>query len=408
MEPLQAELLRQAEVLAGTAKILPEGKPGQATHALAEKLAEARAEGRPLRVKFGVDPTSADLHLGHTVGLRALKRFQDHGHVVVLVIGGYTAQLGDPTGRNAARPPLSAEQVAANAQTYLDQVKLILDMSKVEVVNNVEWLAKLDLIKLAALVTANQLLAKEAFGSRLEQNLPLGLHELLYPLLQGFDSVHVRADVEVGGSDQRFNILMGRHLQPQYQQKPQVAMLLPLLMGVDGVRKMSKSFGNAIGLTDNPDQVFTKVMSIGDELIVPFFELVTSASAEQLEDVRKSLAQGKNPKLVKEDLACLLIGQFHDAQAAQAARQSWNHVHSQRQVPENMCSHKVESATAVVDLLKDSNLAASKGKARQLIEGGGVRLDGVKVSDISLVVAVPPPAGQVLQIGRRQFLRLIP
>jgi tyrosyl-tRNA synthetase len=408
MESLSAEVLQEAIELAGNAEIIPAGAPSNSALALAQKLAEARAEGRVLRVKFGVDPTSPDLHLGHTVGLRALRRFQDRGHAVVLVIGGYTAQLGDPTGRNAARPPLSAEQVAANAQTYLDQVKLILDMSKVEVVNNVDWLAKVDLIKLAALVTANQLLAKEAFGSRLEQNLPLGLHELLYPLLQGFDSVHIRADVEVGGSDQRFNILMGRHLQPQFQQKPQVAMLLPLLLGIDGVRKMSKSFGNAIGLSDSPDQVFTKVMSIGDELIVPFFELATSASPEQLDAVRKSLGEGKNPKQIKEDLACLLIGEFHTEPAADAARLSWNLVHSQRQVPENTPSHKVESATAVVDLLKATGLAASKAKARQLIEGGGVRLDSVKVTDISLVVAVPPPAGQVLQVGRRQFVRLIP
>jgi tyrosyl-tRNA synthetase len=402
MQTLSKEVLQEAIELAGSAEILPAGT------ALAQKLAQARAEGRPLRIKFGVDPTSADLHLGHTVGLRALRRFQDRGHVVVLVIGGYTAQLGDPTGRNTARPPLSAEQVAANAQTYLDQVKLILDMSKVEVVNNVDWLAKVDLIKLAALVTANQLLAKDAFGQRLEQNLPLGLHELLYPLLQGFDSVKVKADVEIGGTDQRFNILMGRHLQPHFQQKPQVAMLLKLLVGVDGVRKMSKSFGNAIGLTDSPDQMFTKVMSIGDNLIVPFFELVTNASAEQVAEVRKSLAAGSNPKLAKEELACTLIGQFHDESAAQAARTQWSRIHSQRLAPEEMPAHKVEAATALVDLLKATGLAASKGKARQLIEGGGVKLDGTKIVDISLVVAVPPSAGQVLQVGRRQFVRLVP
>jgi tyrosyl-tRNA synthetase len=407
METLDADLLQEALVLAGGADILPQGKADQPQLALAQKLAEARVEGRPLRVKFGVDPTSADLHLGHTVGLRALRRFQDHGHTVVLVIGGYTAQLGDPTGRNAARPPLSAEQVAANAQTYLDQVKLILDMSKVEVVNNTDWLAKLDLIKLAALVTANQLLAKDAFGSRLEQNQPLGLHELIYPLLQGFDSVHIRADVEIGGQDQRFNILMGRQLQPHFQQKPQIAMLLPLLLGVDGVHKMSKSLGNSIGLTDSPDQIFTKVMTIGDGLIMPFFRLATGASAAQLALVQRQLDEGKNPKLIKEDLACLLISEFHDEGSAQAARQLWNQVHSERQAPEEMPSHKMESPAALVDLLKVTGLAPSKARARQLIEGGGVRLDGVKQNDVSLVVAMPPPAGQILQVGRRQFVRLM-
>jgi len=403
--------LQLASALAGCADIIP-GAAGDTAGfspgviALALKLAQAEAEGRPLRVKFGVDPTSPDLHLGHSVGMRALKRFQDQGHTVVLVIGGYTAQLGDPTGRNTARPPLSAEQVAANAATYLDQVKLILDMSKVEVVNNVNWLSRVDLIKLAALVTANQLLAKDGFGSRLEANQPLGLHELLYPLLQGFDSVEVKADIEVGGSDQRFNILMGRQLQPSFGQAPQLAMLLPILEGTDGVRKMSKSFGNAVGLADDGQTMFTKLMSIPDRIIVRFFQLATDSTAEEIAAVELALAQGKNPKLVKEELAKRIIGQFHDGATAEAAAQEWNRVHSQRLVPDEMPEHKMTAPVAVVDLLKETGLAGSKNKARQLIEGGGVRLDGEKVSDASLVVAVPPPAGQVLQVGRRQFVRL--
>lgn len=413
MNTLSQEVLSQAKLLAGGAEILPATagnvtnfSPGVVTLAL--KLAAAKAEGRPLRVKFGVDPTSPDLHLGHSVGMRALKRFQDQGHTVVLVIGGYTAQLGDPTGRNASRPPLTAEQVAANAQTYLDQVKLILDMSRVQVVNNVDWLSRVDLIKLAAMVTANQLLAKDGFGSRLEQNQPLGLHELLYPLLQGFDSVEVKADIEIGGSDQRFNILMGRHLQPNFGQEPQLAMLLPLLVGTDGVRKMSKSFGNAVGLTDDALTMFTKLMSIPDGLILPFFRLATDSTEAEVLAVETALAAGRNPKLVKEALAVKIIGQFHNAAAAVAAAAEWNRVHSQRLVPDEMPEVKVSAPTAVVDLLKDSGLAASKNKARQLIEGGGVRLDGEKIVDLALVVAVPPPEGLVLQVGRRQFVRLLP
>jgi len=413
MNTISQEALRQAKALAGGAEIIPGTTgnghdpgfaPGVVTLAL--KLAQAKADSRPLRVKFGVDPTSPDLHLGHSVGMRALKRFQDQGHTVVLVIGGYTAQLGDPTGRNSARPPLTAEQVAINAATYLDQVKLILDMSKVEVVNNVDWLGQVDLIRLAALVTANQLLAKDGFGSRLEANQPLGLHELLYPLLQGFDSVKVKADIEIGGTDQRFNILMGRQLQPSFGQEPQLAMLMPILEGTDGVRKMSKSFGNAVGLADDGLTMFTKLMSIPDAVIVRFFQLATDLSADAVAAVQESLAQGKNPKLVKEELAVRIISQFHDAEAAHAAAAEWNRVHSQRLVPEDMPSHSVTAPTGILDLLKDSGLAGSKNKARQLIEGGGVRLDEQKVTDTTLVVDVPPPAGRVLQVGRRQFVRL--
>ncbi|MBU6453745.1 MAG: tyrosine--tRNA ligase [Cyanobacteria bacterium REEB67] len=395
------QFLAEARELAGSAEILPNLQD------LAARLAQAKDASRPLRVKFGVDPTSANLHLGHTVGLRALRRFQDRGHSIFLVIGGYTAQLGDPTGRNTARPPLSAEQVAFNAATYLNQVSLILDMERVTVVNNADWLSKVDLIKLAALVTANQLLAKDGFASRLEAQQPLGLHELLYPLLQGFDSVQIEADIEIGGTDQRFNILMGRHLQPHFKQQPQLAMLLPLLVGMDGARKMSKSFGNSIGLTDSPEQIFTKVMSLPDAQIVPFFELVSGVPGERLDALKIELAAGRNPKQAKEELGRLLITQFHNEATAQEAAAEWNRVHSQRLVPQDMPSHKLSAASLIVDLLKNSGLASSKNQARQLIAGGGVRLDGEKVSDATALVALPPPAGTILQVGRRQFIRLI-
>ena len=404
----QEEAGRQAAELAGSADHPCEILPGP--QALAERLMLAASEGRGLRVKFGVDPTSPDLHLGHTVGLRALKRFQDRGHEVILVIGGYTAQLGDPTGRNAARPPLTAEQVAANAQTYLDQVRLVLDMSRVRVVNNADWLSQVDKIKLAALVTANQLLAKDGFGSRLENNQPLGLHELFYPLLQGFDSVQVQADIELGGTDQRFNILMGRHLQPHFGQKPQLAMLLPLLVGTDGERKMSKSFGNAIGLTDSPDLMFARVMGIADKLIMPFLELATAAPAETVASIKADLAGGGNPKQAKEQLGMILVEQFHGREAALAACREWNLVHSQRHLPSDMAEHRLSEPSSIAAVLKATGLASSLNQARKLIEGGGVRLDGVKVeaADKNLVLPVPAPSGQVLQVGRRLFVRLLP
>jgi tyrosyl-tRNA synthetase len=234
------------------------------------------------------------------------------------------------------------------------------------------------------------------------------LHELFYPLLQGFDSVQVEADIEIGGSDQRFNILMGRQLQPQFGQKPQLAVLLPLLVGCDGERKMSKSLGNAIGLTDNPDDMFAKVMGLGDSLIVPFTELASSAGRAQVEAVKAELLAGGNPKISKENLAVRLVTEFHGAAAAQAARNEWNRVHSKRELPADMKNHELAQATEVARVLKDSGLAPSVNQARRLIEGGGVRLDGVKVEAVNQVLAVPPPAGQVLQVGRRLFVRLIP
>ena len=393
--------IEAARALVAGGEILP------SIEALAQKLEAAEKEGRPLRVKFGVDPTSADLHLGHTVGLRALKRFQDAGHEVILVIGGFTAQLGDPTGRNTARPPLTEEQVAANARTYLEQVELILDMERVVVANNIGWLVKVDLIKLAAKVTVNQLLAKDGFATRLEEKQPLGLHELIYPLLQGFDSVEIKADIEIGGSDQRFNILMGRHLQPHFGQVGQMALLLPLLVGTDGTRKMSKSFGNAIGLTDSAEVMFTKVLSLPDAQIVPFLQLATSAGIDEIDAVKAELAGGANPKAAKEALAKRLISEFHNEESAQAAALEWNRVHSQRLIPQEMPTHRVAQATAIVDLLKESGLAESKNQARKLIAGGGVRMDGEKVVDAAVLIDIPGQGGIVLQVGRRNFVRLV-
>jgi tyrosyl-tRNA synthetase len=402
---LPPEILEEAAELSRGAEILPDGTAG-----LARKILEARNAGRVLRVKLGVDPTSGDLHLGHAVVLRALRRFQDRGHQAVLIIGGFTAQIGDPSGRNATRPSLTAEEVAANAQSYLSQVGSILDLSRAEVVNNADWLSTMDLtkvLKLASQATVNQLLAKEGFGERLGNQQPVGLHELFYPLLQGFDSVVVRADVEIGGSDQRFNVLQGRQLQVSSGQPAQVALLLPLLEGTDGVKKMSKTFGNSVGLKDTPDEMFAKCMRIPDALIVKWLELASTLTSAQIDEVKAALAGGGNPKVAKERLAHQLVLQQHDAARADAAQVEWNRVHSQRLVPESMPSHVVSSPTSIVRLLVETSLAKSNNDARRLIQGGGVRLNTEKVSDENLQVPAPSQEGTVLQVGRKKFVRLV-
>lgn len=399
------DILDQAQELVRGAEVLPDGVRG-----LARRIAQARTQNRPLRVKLGVDPTSTDLHLGHAVLLRKLKRFQDFGHQVVLIIGGFTAQIGDPSGRNTTRPQLTSEQVAANAQTYLDQVKLILDLSKTEITNNADWLAPMtlkDWLKLASKVTANQLLAKEAFGDRLEKQQAVGFHELFYPLLQGYDSIAIRADVELGGTDQRFNILQGRELQPHYAIEPQLAMLLPLLEGTDGERKMSKSFDNYIALKDAPSQMFGKCMRIPDQLIEKYYELTTSLTGKEIEEIRAHLKGGGNPKEVKEKLAAQIVRQYHGDEAAQAAQQEWSKVHSQKQVPDEMPSHLVAQPAPLFRLLADAKLASSSGEAKRLIAEGGVRLDGEQIKDPNHSVAVEPGTNKVLQVGRRKFVRLV-
>jgi len=390
------------------AEILPGGNA-----ALAELLALAKSENRPLRIKLGVDPTSPDLHLGHAVVLRALRRFQDAGHQVILLIGGFTATIGDPTGRDVTRPALTAEQVAANAQTYLEQAAKILDMSRVELVNNNDWLGSMssaELVRLISLVTVNQLLAKDSFGSRIEKQLSVGGHELLYPILQGFDSVHLRADIEMGGTDQRFNVLMGRQLQGQFGQKPQLAMLLPLLEGTDGVQKMSKSLGNAIALREAPDDMFAKCMRIPDDKIVRWFTLATAAGAAEISHVEVSLAAGVNPKELKEALARRVVSELHGVDVGNAAFDFWQKVHCKREAPEQMEEHKVacddDSSLALVDALVSSGLAPSRNQARKLVAGGGVRLDGAKVLDAATVVDLSAGKSVVLQVGKRKFVRL--
>ncbi len=399
------EFLLEAELLARGAEILPDGVEG-----LAAKLLQARVEARPLRVKLGVDPTSPHLHLGHTVVLRALKRFQDRGHQVVLLLGGFTAQIGDPTGRDTTRGVLSAEDVATNAATFLSQAGRIIDIAGVEVRNNSEWFDAMklpELFRLVSLITVNQLVSKEGFANRMEAGRAVAVHELLYPALQGFDSVKIRADVEIGGTDQRFNLLMGRQLQPHFGQSPQVALMLPILVGTDGKRKMSKSFGNAIALDDVPDDVFGKCMRLSDELILTFFRLATNVSSEVIEGFGTFIAGGGNPMTVKLRLARQVVAELHGELAASGALDNWGRVHREGQAPEVMKEHALSTPVSLVALLVVTGMAASNGKARTLIEQGGVRLDGEKVQDVHFHVPCPPAAGTVLQVGARRFLKLV-
>ncbi|HEY9886201.1 MAG TPA: tyrosine--tRNA ligase, partial [Vampirovibrionales bacterium] len=325
-------LEEQAEYLMnGCFEVLPEGKT-----ALISKLKKAQEEKRPLRVKLGIDPTAKDLHLGHTVCLQVLKKFQKLGHLPVLIIGGFTAQLGDPTGRNEARPPLTNEQVAENAQSFLEQFAKVLDLSKVEVVNNADWLQNLSLkeiLHLASTTTVNQIIGKEAFGERLEAGHPLYVHEIFYPILQGYDSVKLKADIEIGGQDQRFNVLAGRSLQKIFQQTPQAILLMPLLIGLDGKRKMSKTFDNFIALKDSPEEMFGKTMSLPDELLLDWFSLVLAYSPKEISKIKLAIEDGENPKNYKVKLAKALIETYYDENLANKAEQDFIQKFSKKQIP---------------------------------------------------------------------------
>jgi tyrosyl-tRNA synthetase len=385
-------------LMSGKAEILPGGQK-----VLLQKIRKAKSEKRPLRVKLGIDPTGADLHLGHTVCLQALRRFQDLGHQAVLIIGGFTAQLGDPTGRNEARPPLTGEQVKQNAETFLDQVKRVLDLSKVEVVNNADWLSDLklgEILKLASTTTINQLIAKEAFGERLEQGHPLYVHELFYPILQGYDSVIVKSDIEIGGQDQRFNVLAGRDMQKHFEQEPQIVMLLPLLIGLDGKKKMSKTSDNYIGLTESPNEIFGKTMSLPDSLLLDWYQLVNSSSPEEIELIKNQLAEGANPRDIKMNLASKLVELYYSSHEAQAAKEDFIAKFQKREIPAEIPKQQFVSGTSSTTMLLDLGWVQSKGEAKRLIQNGGIRINEQKISE-----DIPLRNGDIVQMGKRKFMQ---
>ncbi len=382
---------------------------------LRERLAAAQTEGRPLRVKYGADPSAPDLHLGHVVGLNKLREFQDLGHTVVFIIGDFTGRIGDPSGRSQTRKPLSEEEVRRNAATYQNQVFKILDPARTEVRFNSEWFSAMrfdEVIRLAAQVTVAQMLAREDFAKRHGANQPISLVEFLYPLIQAYDSVRVRADVEIGGTDQLFNLLLGREIQKLHGQPPQIVLTLPLLEGLDGVQKMSKSLGNYIGVSEPPREMFGKVMSVSDDLMWRYFELALAADPTEIAALRAEVASGaRNPRDVKDDLARRLVARFHGAAAAEEASAEFRKIFSRHEAPDEMpeialTSEECAAPLRVAALLVRAGLAPSHAEARRLIQQGAVRWGEERITDPKAEKRVSGPV--VLRCGKRGFARLAP
>jgi tyrosyl-tRNA synthetase len=374
------------------------------------ELVDRLKSGRPLRVKAGFDPTAPDLHIGHAVLINKLRQLQDLGHDVVFLIGDFTGMIGDPTGKNATRPPLTREAVAANALTYTAQVFKILDAGKTEIAFNSAWMDKLtsaDMIKLAATHTVARMLERDDFGKRYKANQPIAIHEFLYPLVQGYDSVALRADLELGGTDQKFNLLMGRELQKHYGQPPQCILTMPLLEGLDGVNKMSKSLGNYVGITDGPNDMFGKLMSISDTLMWRYIELLSFAPLATVRQWKKETGEGRNPRDIKVAFAQEIVARFHSQAAADAALTDFESRFKQGEIPADIAEVSVNAGAAgiaIANLLKEAGLTASTSEALRMIAQGGVKLDGEKVGDKALVLA--RGARVVLQVGKRKFARV--
>ena len=371
-----------------------------------QDLIEKLKENRPLRVKLGADPTAPDIHLGHTVVLNKLRQFQQLGHEVYFLIGDFTGMVGDPSGKNATRPPLSREDVLRNAETYKQQIYKILDPQKTHIVFNSEWLGKLGtegMIRLASNYTVARMLERDDFKKRFSNNQPIAIHEFIYPLLQGHDSVALEADVELGGTDQKFNLLVGRELQKSAGQKPQVAITLPLLVGLDGEKKMSKSLGNYIGVTEAPGEMFGKIMSISDDLMWDWYNLLSFRPLTEIAQLKADVANGKNPRDVKILLAKEIIARFHDEAAADAAEQEFINRFQKGAMPDDMPEFVFEGEIGLANLLKEAGLVASTSEANRMVQQGGVKIDGEKVEDAKLVITA---STAVYQVGKRKFAKV--
>jgi tyrosyl-tRNA synthetase len=388
-----------AQLLRGSDEVLVQ-------HELVKKL----AENRPLRIKAGFDPTAPDLHLGHTVLINKLKQFQDLGHHIMFLIGDFTGMIGDPTGKNVTRKPLTREEVMENAQTYQDQIFKILDPTKTEVVFNSTWMNAMspaDLIQLAAKHTVARMLERDDFHKRYKSGQPIAIHEFLYPLIQGYDSVAMKADVELGGTDQKFNLLMGRHLQEIYGQKPQVVITMPILEGLDGVQKMSKSLNNYVGIADTADDMFGKIMSISDELMWRYFELLSFRPMTEIKTWMQDCEQGANPRNYKVKLAQEIIERFHNKEAAEKALENFEARFQRGAMPDEMDEVAVKgeaTGCTITHLLKEAGLTASTSEAIRMINQGAVKIDGEKVSDTKLLLAIG--SNHVYQVGKRKFARV--
>ncbi|MEY2697651.1 MAG: hypothetical protein RL333_1789 [Pseudomonadota bacterium] len=384
----------------GAAEVIPE-----------DVLQKRLSEGRPLRVKAGFDPTAPDLHLGHTVLLNKLKQFQDLGHRALFLIGDFTGMIGDPTGKSATRKPLTREEVLENAKSYQDQIFKILDPEKTDVLFNSEWMnamAPSDLIALAAKHTVARMLEREDFNNRYKTGQPIAIHEFLYPLIQGYDSVAMRADVELGGTDQKFNLLVGRQLQEAYGQPPQVVLTMPILEGLDGVQKMSKSLGNYVGITDAPDEMFGKLMSVSDELMWRYMELLSAESMATIGLWKKACQEGANPRDYKVRFAQEMIARFHDRLSADRALESFEARFKQGLVPEDLIEVALDAPSEgypIANLLKDLALTASTSESIRMIKQGGVKIDGEKVEDGK--ISLSRGAAGVIQVGKRKFAKFL-
>ena len=407
---LPPELVEQAnKLMRGTLAVVPES-------GLEQKLAKSARTGKPLKIKLGLDPTAPDIHLGFAVVLRKLRQFQDLGHEVIIIIGDYTALIGDPSGRSATRPMLSPEEIKANATTYVEQLASILDRSKTTVRFNGEWLGKLDfaeVVRLASKMTVAQVMQREDFANRFAQHQPISLHELLYPLAQAYDSVAIEADVEMGGQDQTFNILAGRDLQREMGQEPQIALFMPLLVGLDGVKKMSKSLGNYVGVAESPDAMFGKLMSISDDMMRTYFTLCTDVANEEIDALLAAAESGAtNPKDVKRRMAREIIAIYHDATAGEAADAEWNRIHSAGEIPADLPEVALPADIArdgtvwACKLLVGAGMAKSNGEARRLIGQGGVVLNGVKLDNPDAELAIADVSDAVLRVGPRRYVRV--
>lgn len=377
---------------------------------LIHKLEKSVKSGRPLRIKQGFDPTAPDIHLGHTVGIRKLREFQELGHTIVLIIGDYTGMVGDPSGKSETRPRLTYEQVRENAKTYENQFFKILDRSKTEVHYNGEWFSKMrfdEIMTLAAKFTVARILERDDFTKRYQEGNPISLHEFFYPLMQGYDSVAIKSDVELGATEQKFNLLAARHVQREYNQEPQVVLTLPVLEGIDGSQRMSKSLGNYVGIDEPPEEMFGKIMSIPDNLIEKYFTLVTDYNLEQLQDVRKRLANPHiNPMSLKLELSGHTVSMYHGEKAAQAARQHFKQVFSKKELPDEMDEIIVnpDDDRMLVKILTDNEVVSSNGEGRRLIKQGAVKVNGKKISDINYCLS----AGEfVVKAGKRRFVKIL-
>jgi tyrosyl-tRNA synthetase len=386
----------------GTSEIIPEEE-------LVQKLEKSKEENKPLNIKLGCDPTRPDLHLGHSVVLRKLADFQKLGHTAILIIGDFTAMIGDPSGRNATRPPLTMEEAKENAKSYWEQARKILHPEKTKIVYNSEWLGKMsfnEVIELASKYTVARMMERDDFTKRFKGGIPISMHELLYPLAQAMDSVAIKSDVELGGTDQKFNLLVGRDIQREHNLEPQVILTMPLLVGTDGTEKMSKSYGNYIGIDDAPKDIYGKSLSIPDELIYNYYELATDIPQEELDSIKSKLKNpDTNPRNIKRVLARKFVEMYHSKEAAENAEAEFDKIFINKGIPDDIPELKLtEKEIGIIDLVMTANFAPSRGEARRLITQGGVSIEGDKIIDPKAIISIVN--GNVLKVGKRKFMKL--